>query len=208
MFCYKCGYELQDGTDFCRKCGSKNVFSDLTPNEKKSKQTKSKQSKFKNFIILGVLILLLTIGFGGYYISVSNLFSNNSNNSKETSTKNKITSNDSTTNKTTITPNIKSEDAKTENKPDTNKIESIDSYILPESQSEKLLDSDVSVLNKENLTLARNEIYARHGFIFKSEPYKSYFLKKSWYKPNPNFDGKLDNVETANIKLISKYENN
>jgi hypothetical protein len=201
MFCYKCGYKLQDGTDFCRKCGSKNVFSDLIPNEKKSKQPKS-----KNFIILGVLILLLTVGFGGYYISVSNLFSNNSNNSKETSTQeNMVTSNDNTTNKD---PNIKSEDAEIGNKPDTNKIQSVDSYILPESGSEKLLDSDVSVLNKENLTLARNEIYARHGFVFKSEPYKSYFSKKSWYKPNASFDGNLDTVETANIKLISKYENN
>lgn len=200
MFCYKCGYKLQDGTDFCRKCGSKNVFSDLTPNEKKPKQTRS-----KNFIILGVLILLLTVGFGSYYISLSNLFSNNSNNSKEISTESKITSNDNTPNKDS---NIKSEDAETENKPDTNKIESVDSYILPKSGSEKLLDSDVSVLNKENLTLARNEIYARHGFVFKSEPYKSYFLRKSWYKPNQNFDGNLDNVETANIKLISKYENN
>lgn len=201
MFCYKCGYKLQDGTDFCRKCGSKNVFSDLTPNEKKPKQTKS-----KNFIILGVLILLLTVGFGSYYISVSKLFSNNSNNSKETSTQeNMVTSNDNTTNKD---PNIKSEDAEIGNKPDTNKIQSVDSYILPESGSEKLLDSDVSVLNKENLTLARNEIYARHGFVFKSEPYKSYFSKKSWYKPNASFDGNLDTVETANIKLISKYENN
>ncbi|MEK6266805.1 MAG: YARHG domain-containing protein [Clostridium sp.] len=200
MFCYKCGYKLQDGTDFCRKCGSKNVFSDLTPNEKKSKQPKS-----KNFIILGVLILLLTVGLGSYYISISKLFPNTSNNTKETSTENKVTSNANITNKE---PNIKLDNSETENKPDTNKFESVDSYILPKSRSEKLLDSDVSILSKENLTLARNEIYARHGFVFKSEPYKSYFLKKSWYNPNPSFDGNLDNVETANIKLISRYENN
>ena len=36
MFCSKCGYELKDGTNFCRKCGSKSIFNNLIPNEEKS----------------------------------------------------------------------------------------------------------------------------------------------------------------------------
>ena len=36
MYCSKCGYELADGTNFCRKCGSKNIYNNLIPKEKKS----------------------------------------------------------------------------------------------------------------------------------------------------------------------------
>ena len=36
-------------------------------------------------------------------------------------------------------------------------------YILPDSSSRILSDSEVSGLSKEELRLARNEIFARHG---------------------------------------------
>lgn len=225
MYCYKCGYELKDVTNFCGKCGSKNVYDDLIPNEKKltsettttSKEINAKQintseiitkrTKPKGVIILGVLILLLSLGFGSYYISFSKFFSDNSNNSKKTSTENKVIPNDNKVNKDS---SVKSDVASSANKTDIDDITSPNYYIFPESGSEKLLDSDVSILTKENLTLARNEIYARHGFVFKAERFKSYFTNKSWYKPDPNFkdnDGELNNVETYNVELISKYEN-
>ena len=60
MFCSKCGFELIDGTSFCRKCGSKNIYNNLIPDDKKStsdlntisketntKQTDNKQAIFK-----------------------------------------------------------------------------------------------------------------------------------------------------------------
>ena len=64
-------------------------------------------------------------------------------------------------------------------------------------------------LSKEKLALARNEIFARHGYIFKEEPFKSYFESKSWYSPNPNFDGSdsgLNDYEIANYKVIQYWE--
>lgn len=33
----------------------------------------------------------------------------------------------------------------------------------------------------------RNEIYARHGYVFKTSPWKEIFTAVSWYHPNPNF---------------------
>lgn len=225
MFCSKCGFELIDGTSFCRKCGSKNIYNNLIPNEKKStldlntiskktntkqtdnkqanlKETNTKQTKPKGFIILGLLILLLSVGFGSYYISVSKFFSENSKLAKETPTKNTVIPKDNTT-------NIKPDVPASTNKTDISNINSPDYYIFPKSGSEKLLDSDVSKVIKENLTLARNEIYARHGLVFKGEQFNSYFSKKSWYKPNPNFkgsDGELTDVEVYNIQLILKFE--
>ncbi|MCB2298829.1 YARHG domain-containing protein [Clostridium tagluense] len=224
MYCSKCGYKLEDGTNFCRKCGSKNIYNNLIPTEKKpsldfntsskeinTKQTNSKiistkSTKPKVFIILGVLILLLSVGFGSYYISVSKFFSDSSKKSEKTTTKNKITPTDTTPKKDT---NIKPAVSATADKTDISNLNSPDYYIFPKSASENLIESDVSKLIKENLTLARNEIYARHGFVFKAEQFKSYFEKKSWYKPNPNFqgsDGELTDIEMYNIHLISKFE--
>ena len=55
------------------------------------------------------------------------------------------------------------------------------------------------------------QIFARHGFIFKTEPFKSYFNNKSWYKQNPILKGsdeELSAIELYNVHLILKYENN
>ncbi|MCJ7690412.1 MAG: YARHG domain-containing protein, partial [Clostridiaceae bacterium] len=75
---------------------------------------------------------------------------------------------------------------------------------------EKLVESDVALVSKDNLALAKNEIYGRHGYVFKSEPFKSYFNGKSWYTPDPDFkvsDNKFNAIESYNINLILKYQN-
>lgn len=82
-------------------------------------------------------------------------------------------------------------------------------YILPNSDKAYLTEEDVRDLGKDKLALARNEIFARHGYIFKEEPYKSYFESKSWYSKNPNFDGSdsgLNDYEIANYKVIQNWE--
>jgi len=83
-------------------------------------------------------------------------------------------------------------------------------YILQDSNKNKLTDAQLKNLTGHDLMLARNEIFARHGYVFKKEPFKSYFEAKSWYTPNPSFkgsDSQLSSVEKYNIKLILKYEN-
>ena len=58
-------------------------------------------------------------------------------------------------------------------------------YLVPDGKCE---GSIIPIgANEELLSYIRNEIYARHGYIFKTEPYKSYFESKTWYLPNPNF---------------------
>jgi len=54
----------------------------------------------------------------------------------------------------------------------------------------------------------RNEIFARHGYIFQTAEMKQYFQKQSWYKPqHSNVTAKLSSIETKNIDLIKSYEN-
>ncbi len=58
--------------------------------------------------------------------------------------------------------------------------------------------------------LAKNEIYARHGYIFKNEDLNNYFKGQIWYEPSitpENFKDSLFNKdEQANLKLLSSLD--
>lgn len=84
-------------------------------------------------------------------------------------------------------------------------------YILPTSDTVKLTEADLASLTKEELRLARNEIYARHGMIFGVDDLDSYFATKSWYEPKYTSSQFYDSVEMsmieeANINLILSVE--
>lgn len=86
-------------------------------------------------------------------------------------------------------------------------------YIFPNSDSAYLTRDQVAALTPEQLRLARNEIYARHGRIFQDETLAAYFGSKSWYQPlydGATFDALGDSVlnqyEIANRDLIQEYE--
>lgn len=86
-------------------------------------------------------------------------------------------------------------------------------YVIPDSDTRKLTDADVSSLSKEQLRLARNEIMARHGRRFKDAELQSYFESKSWYNGNvspedfdASMDSRLSKTERANVEMIKKYE--
>ena len=84
-------------------------------------------------------------------------------------------------------------------------------YILPKSDKEKLTRADLEGLTKEQLRLARNEIYARHGMIFGVDDLDKYFATKSWYKPTISYTDFYDTVEMSlieeeNVILIQQME--
>lgn len=86
-----------------------------------------------------------------------------------------------------------------------------DGYLLPDSSSRKLTRADLQGLSKEELRLARNEIFARHGMIFGVADLDAYFATKSWYNPTVAYDEYYDKVEMnsyeeANLVLISQVE--
>jgi hypothetical protein len=62
---------------------------------------------------------------------------------------------------------------------------------------------DISGLGKSELEIMQNEIYARHGLIFKSSKAKSYFKSQKWYKPKfENVDKFLSDIEKFNLQYI------
>lgn len=85
-------------------------------------------------------------------------------------------------------------------------------YVFPQSSSAYLTDADLAGLDKETLRLARNEICARHGKMFRDAGLRAYFESKSWYSGTVEADAfdRLVNIyneyEVANIELIKRYE--
>lgn len=58
----------------------------------------------------------------------------------------------------------------------------------------------------EALPYIRNEIFARKGYVFKSDKYNEYFNKMPWYKPKyENIE--LNEIEMKNIEFIKGFEN-
>lgn len=79
-------------------------------------------------------------------------------------------------------------------------------FLIADSDKRILTRADLAGFSKEQLRIARNEIYARRGRFFKSDDLKAYFSKFAWYKPytwNPG----LTSIELANAFLIQSVEN-
>ena len=66
-------------------------------------------------------------------------------------------------------------------------------------------------LTKQQLRFARNEIFARYGYVFQDEQLQNYFSQCSWYVPtgmsSEEIESYLNSFERENLKLIQKCEN-
>lgn len=96
-------------------------------------------------------------------------------------------------------------DSVIDNEPAVNDVSPVDYSIL---STRKLTDEELSGLTKEDLRIARNEIYARHGYIFKSQDLRDYFSSKSWYQPTCSDASSLslNEYELYNVDLIKRHE--
>lgn len=76
------------------------------------------------------------------------------------------------------------------------------------AKTEVMLSDDYfKGLTKSELRILRNEIYARHGYIFKSADLTEFFSQFSWYKPtSKNVNSELNEYETANVTFIQSFE--
>lgn len=86
-------------------------------------------------------------------------------------------------------------------------MEDSNGYILPDSDSRKLKKSDLAGMTAQQLSYAKNEIYARHGRVFKSSELQDYFNEKNWYEENDDFkDEDLSKKEAENTEFIAAYQ--
>lgn len=77
----------------------------------------------------------------------------------------------------------------------------------PETAERKLTTDDLSYRSAWELTLMRNEIFARHGREFKDALLREYFASRPWYYPNPRFsEAALTPLEKQNVTIIQSYQ--
>ena len=87
-----------------------------------------------------------------------------------------------------------------------------DSYMLPNSDSLYYTESELSSLSDWDLYIARNEIFARRGRMFKNQDLADYFSAKNWYHPKyspEEFDAMpslLNDHELKNAETIRRVE--
>lgn len=81
-----------------------------------------------------------------------------------------------------------------------------DDYIIPESSTRLLISEDYTNKSDVSLRYAKNEIYARHGRMFKDQELQDYFNKQSWYQgtiaPDDFTENMLSDIERQNVQIL------
>ena len=80
--------------------------------------------------------------------------------------------------------------------------------MIADSNSRYLTAEELDRFTAAELRLARNEIYARHGYSFTKSNFKAYFADKSWYSAGGFSTKDLNDVEWYNMELIAWVEKN
>ena len=204
-FCRNCGEKLNESSRICTNCGSRMVKAkkNITSAPKtriEKRKVHSKTIVFRNKrLVLGVgsIIGLLFVLCVAYLIIKD--FNKHEPKTDVAATKTMDQSKNNNL-ENNIEPN-NSNNSTEKNSRESSNLSSSD-YILPDSEKRVLSEEDISTLTKGQLRLARNEIYARHGYVFNSADLQKYFSSKSWYNADPSYTSSLNEVEKENVKLL------
>ncbi len=81
-------------------------------------------------------------------------------------------------------------------------------YVFPMSEYYPLTEDMLLNMGENDLWLARNEIYARHGYHFKNGYLQSYFEKYAWYEDRGDSfsEDEFSQIEKDNVSLFKKME--
>ena len=80
-------------------------------------------------------------------------------------------------------------------------------FVIPDSSYRKVTADELKYLSTHELAVARNEIYARHGYIFVSDEWKDFFINEDWYTPTTS-SVTLNSIEEYNVGMILEEESN
>jgi hypothetical protein len=84
----------------------------------------------------------------------------------------------------------------------------------PWTSERPIRPGELESLSLGELELMRNEIYARHGWIFRRADLRNYFESQPWYRPrsdnafysNRQVEAELSPLERRNIRIIISRE--
>ncbi|HTQ33339.1 MAG TPA: caspase family protein [Stellaceae bacterium] len=78
-------------------------------------------------------------------------------------------------------------------------------FIFPNSDRQMVQASELAALSCPQLSIARNEIYARHGHAFMRADLRAYFSRLSWYRATSP-ESELNATERENVSSIMRVE--
>ena len=107
----------------------------------------------------------------------------------------------------TADENFKDEELSGNDKVNVETIVKYENTIHQELSTKPITRALLEGLFLEDASQMRQEIYARHGKVFKEGWLQKYFSSFDWYKADPNFtEASLTDVEKKNIATIAAYE--
>ncbi|NLN74822.1 MAG: protein kinase [Armatimonadetes bacterium] len=173
------------------------------------------KSKSK-FTVLTSLIALIVVGLfvsGGFLLFSARV--NNDNASTSTQESSSVPSLSSETSDIAVPPpTIEQPTTETSDSESTSTSSDIDvdEFEEPEGMgrwpwtSERAVDeSDIAYISASDRDIMRNEIYARHGWVFRRKDIQSYFDRQPWYRPGGS-DSNRDSVNRIAAAAMSKLE--
>jgi hypothetical protein len=78
-------------------------------------------------------------------------------------------------------------------------------FVFPDSAERLLKRAEIIRLPPGMLRIARNEIYARNGHVFKDQALDKFFKTRKWYQPADQ-ESTLSETEKANVGLMASCE--
>ena len=236
VYCKNCGTRVSTDTRFCPECGSVIIVpSVLTETKEKCEETKKEIKKGKSIVKAAVALVALVLIAGSVIGFKRNDYEASEPDYTEAFTPVSVSETDATYDETE--PEDESQTVDSEYNPyeeedsyeytsgeefmdEEPEDEEFDDYSSDDSYNDEYVfsDSDIRLiaeweldgLDKFELDIARNEIFARHGRMFNRSDLQNYFDSCSWYSGCIAADvfsvECLNDVEKANAELILNYE--
>lgn len=74
------------------------------------------------------------------------------------------------------------------------------------ASTQKLTEKELKNLRKLDMEIIKNAVFARHGYAFKKQTYRSFFEQTDWYIPvSNNVDNELSPMEKDNVALLNRF---
>ncbi len=74
------------------------------------------------------------------------------------------------------------------------------------ASTQKLTEEELKNLRKLDMEIIKNAVFARHGYAFKKQTYRSFFEQTDWYIPvSNNVDNELSSMEKDNVALLNRF---
>jgi len=84
-------------------------------------------------------------------------------------------------------------------------------FVILDSNTRRLSAEEIQALDDHDRWIAKNEIYARHGYPFQNEELRQYFSGCRWYRrgefsPEEFRESGFSDIERDNLELFVEFE--